>query len=348
MPKAVDRDLLDCLRRPNPNVEYRVEISAPDVSKVLRRPDEFTSLIVPGSMTPANSMVTSLRGFSLAATPTPLASFAGTQSSFDLNREDIQRRFKGMRWTVDNMFSEATLRSFTARVVRATGLYTPPVTDFELQIFKWTRTPGTRGGFSWTQWVPTPLLSGAVVIKGAAINWVAGAATLTFDLSNYGIVLRNGPPDAVNPEQTSEQRAYHFAVRPVNPPALNSSFAWKIDAATSRTIAGVGTFERVFWNRESDQEQWIETAYTDVPSCTIEIDTYPPSGSVIHVIDLGRVPTSGTISRFVFERIQPSGTSATAEISYAGSGGPWTPIKNGDVVSPAQQVYHVRTTLTSA
>jgi hypothetical protein len=36
------------------------------------------------------------------------------------------------------------------------------------------------------------------------------------------------------------------------------------------------------------------------------------------------------------------------ELSTAGTGGPWTAVKNGDVVTPAQLAYHLRLTMTAS
>jgi hypothetical protein len=41
MPDVIDKDLRDCLERPNPYTSYRIEIAEPDVGQVLRRQDQF-------------------------------------------------------------------------------------------------------------------------------------------------------------------------------------------------------------------------------------------------------------------------------------------------------------------
>lgn len=347
MPKSIDRDLLDCLRRPNPNVEYRVEISAPDVGRILRRPDQFggPELV---SMTPANSLVAGTRGLTLSASSSNLANFAGVGSSYDLNREDPQRRLKGMRWTVDPAFDRGVLRSFTARIKRSGSWWTSGVgLDFTLDVHRVTRIPGKRsGGGDWVEYVFPKLLS--VTLTAASIVWDGNDATLTFPLQNYGVVIDNGPPDSVSPDQTSELPAYYFVVRPEKPPATTGLFSWYVDTATTRAIAGVGTFERVFWNRDSENEQWAQQVFADVPSCTIAINNYVPTGQAVYAIDLGRVPAAGTTGRVVFERHHPRNTVATLEISYAGPAGPWTPILNEDIITTAQQVYWLRVTLQSA
>src|SRR3954464_8669343 len=146
MPRTVSPELLDCLRRANPYTEYRAEISEPDAVRIIRRPDEYlgTPPLV-GAMVPANSLSADAQG-SLILTPSTslLASFTGEQSSYDLNGEDPTRRIKGAAWTMDAAFSAAKLRNVTARVQRVAlaGLFFP--LDFELQIFRVTKTPGNK------------------------------------------------------------------------------------------------------------------------------------------------------------------------------------------------------------
>ena len=353
MPKQIDRDLLDCLRRPNPYVEYRVEISAPDVRLVLRRPDQFIgadSLMVSGP-TPANSLATGIgQSLQLAPTSVALASFLGESSSYDLNKEDPQRRLKGVSWKVDPTFNRGVLRSVVVRLKRipVAGVYYYPL-DFELQIFRVTRIPGTIGATAVSRYVHHQLLNPGVVVKNANIVWSGSPqkATITFDLQNYGIIVDNGPPDAVSPDQTTELPNYYFVVRPTNPPKTNSLFQWMVDTTTSRTIAGVGTFERSFWNRDSDQEEWKEQVFADCPYFVLNVESYPASGQAVYALDLGRAPAAGTTGQEVFERTVPRGTTALYEIATAGSSGPFTPLTDGDLVTPAQQTYWVRVTLAS-
>jgi hypothetical protein len=339
MPKTMDRDLIDCLRRANPYVEHYVEISAPDVGVVLRRPDQFVTLMVPGSMTPADSLVTGERGLELAVTSATLASFTGTQSSYDLNSENAQRRLKGMRWEVDSSFNRAVLRSFTAKITRQFVVpFAPPPLDFELQIFKWTRVPGGMRGpggelTPFTKWIPAPLLNPSAIVPAASIPWVSNAASINFPLRNYGLAVDGEPPRNVSPDQVGEPNNYYFSVRPINPPQATGLFSWKTDTGSSHDVAGVGAFERVFWNRESEDQEWAETAYGDIPTCTIEIDTYPSPGQAVFAVDLARDPVPGAIGRVVLEGLFPRGTTTTLEISDSGPSGPWVPVKNGDLVT---------------
>ena len=45
-------------------------------------------------------------------------------------------------------------------------------------------------------------------------------------------------------------------------------FKWLVDTATTRTITNVGTFNRIFWGRNSDQGEWVgDPPFNDVPNC---------------------------------------------------------------------------------
>jgi hypothetical protein len=79
-----------------------------------------------------------------------------------------------------------------------------------------------------------------------------------------------------------------------------------------------------------------------VPNIGINIETYPVTGQGVFLIDQGKVPGATSTGRVDFQRSVPNGTAAAAEISTAGSGGPWTPVKHGDIVAVAQQQYHLR------
>lgn len=354
--RDIHPDLLDCLRRANPYVEIVTELSAPDISDVLRRVDQFTGA-KRVSVTPANSMATSPRGpLTIGSGTVALANFPGEQGSFDLNRENPIRRLKGARFKMDSAFIRAVLRTVTVRVSR--DALASSQHDWELQIYRVTRTPGVRQGgdpgtssyraTAWTEYTHRPLLNPAVVIKGSSVVWDGALkATLAFDLSNHGFVLENTADEAVAADQVAELPSYYFVVKPVNPPKRDSAFEWLTDTATPRVIAGVGTFERVFWARDGEDQQWSEDPKGDVPNIKLDIDQYQASTQVVYALDLTRAPASGTTGRITFERLLPPGTAATLELSTAGAGGPWAAVKHGDVVVLAQQTYHVRLTLNA-
>lgn len=359
MPRPIDKDLRDCLERANPYTEYRIEISQPDVSQVLRRTDQFTQAPSLVSMTPANSLAASARGaLILAPAVGALASFPGVLSSYDLNGESPQRRVKGVAWTMDKAFSRVTLKSIQAKVQRVAlgGLYFEA--DFECQVFRITKTPGVKQAnvgtpqyqsIAWTEYTFTPLLTPAPTLKASAQAWDGSQiATLNFDLTNWNLTLDNSPAKAVGPDQVGELPEYLIVVRLAGkPPAGTGHFRWLVDNASARTIANIGTFERVWWNRSSDQDQWVRTSFADVPNITVNVENYPATGQGVYFIDQGKAPGATSTGRVDFQRSLPPGTSATLEISTAGAGGPWTSVKHGDVVATRQQTYHLRVTLNA-
>lgn len=359
MPRAIDKDLRDCFERANPYTEFRIEISEPDVGQVLRRTDQFTQAPSLVSMAPAASLAAAARGALILAPATAaLQSFAGVLSSYDLNGESPARRVKGVAWTMDKAFSRCTLKSITAKVERVAlaGLFFDA--DFECQIFRITKTPGVKiknpgtpqyQSVAWTEYTFTPLLSPAPTLKASAQAWDgANRTTLSFDLTNWNLTLENSPAKAVSPDQVGELPEYLIVVRLAGkPPAGTGHYKWLVDNASARVIANVGTFERVTWARSNDSEQWGRTAFADVPNFAINIETYPATGQAVYLIDQGKVPGALSTGRVDFQRALPPGTTTSLEISTAGSGGPWTAVKHGDVVVTKQQTYHLRVTLNA-
>lgn len=358
MPRAIDKDLLDCLERANPYTEYRIEISQPDTGQVLRRQDQYLNAPSLVSMAPALSLTASPRG-ALILTPatTALVSFPGVLSSYDLNGESVQRRVKGVAWTMDRSFSRVTLKSITAKIERVPlGPFFFDA-DIECQIFRITKTPGVKQAnvgtaqyqsVAWTEYTFTPLLSPAPTLKASSQIWDgANRTTLSFDLTNWNLTLENTPAPAITPDQVGELPEFLIVVRLAKAPAGTGHFKWLVDNASARTIAGTGTFERVWWARDSDDQQWVRNAFADVPNVALNVDFYPVTGQGVFLIDQGAVPGAASTGRVDFQRSLPSGTSVTAEISTAGSGGPWTPVKHGDVIVTKQQQYHMRVTLNA-
>lgn len=347
MPKVMHPDLADCLRRANPYVEKRVEISVPDVSKVLRRPDQWNP--------PAGFANGPRGGLELAATVATLAQFNGTQSHFDINVENEGRRVKGLAWTVATEFKSARIRSFSAKI-RRVGIVLPEI-DFELQIHRVTQTPGFKKSYNagsqsytsegFTQYTFPGLLGPPIVKKAADITWVANEATLVFPLEQYGLILNNAPNPAPSADQTGELPYYIFSIRPLKlQPTLTGVFRWLTDTVASQDVAGIGTFKRVFWAADTDEAQWTPQDFSDTPNFKIDVEAYAASASVVYGLDTGAVPSAAAIGRIVLERKLPPGTDVTIEVSTTGSGGPFTVVKHGDLVaSPGQQVYHIRLTL---
>lgn len=350
MARVLSRRMLACLRRANPIVETRVEVSAPDLSDIQRRIDQFSN------SNPSNAFaIAASGGITIPATSSNLANFPGTSTFYNLAIEDPSRRLKGMGWQLDATFVRAKLRTFTARIQRDTGnlfilTYRP---DFQLQIYRVTRTPGviTQNNQSkpYTDYAFSPLLSTPPVIKFSNVSWtgtgIGANATLAFDLSNYGLSVENVPGQSYSADSAGELPKYFFVLTIVGNIKANNAFRWLIDSTSTRTLAGIGTFNRTFWARDSDQAQWQENASADVPSATVAIDSNSASAQGVYAIDLGAVPDPSSTVRAVFERSVPAGTTATAEIATAGATGPWTAIKNGDTIATEQQHYWMRVTL---
>jgi hypothetical protein len=360
MPRTLHPELRDMIERPNPYSEYRIEIVEPDVSQVLRRQDQFLAAPSLVSMSPALSLSASARG-ALILTPstTALATFAGILGSFDLNTEDQNRRVKGLSWTIDSAFSRATLKSILAKVqaIPIAGSFFFDQT-FECQIYQIVKTPGIKTSnvgssnyqsTAFTRYDFAQLLTPAPVVTVTAAQWgVSAIQQLNFDFSNFGLILENIPTRAASPDQTGTLPKYLIVVR-ITGKTLGGTghFRWLTDTVASHSVGAVGTFDRVFWAKDSDDAQWVEAVSGDVPNCIVNIETYPSTGQGIYLIDQGAVPRATSVGRIELERSLPAGTAVTAELSTAGSGGPWTPVLHGDVVSIRQQQYHLRTTLTS-
>ncbi len=369
MPRAISLELLDCLRRANPYTEIRAEMTAPDVGMVLRRPDLYGpggSRLVAGSVTPANSVATNAQGaLTIAPTAAVLAERTGTQSYFDLNGEDPEKRKKGLSFQLDPSFARATVRAFTAKVQRRASLSVAGYfrhTRFELQVYRVTRTPGvlTKAGTGtvptytstpFTQYAFAPLLSTAAVIQDKDIAWdnnqLASNAAITFDLSQYGLVLENTPGQSLAGDQTGEIPKYYFVITvPDLSLGTTESFRWLSDNAASPNVPGVGTFKRSFWARNATSDPWAEDVYNDTPAFTLSIDSYAPQAQAVYALDLGRTPTALATGRVVFERSIPKGTSATMELSTDG-GATYTTARDGDVVLVAQENYLTRVSISA-
>ena len=82
-----------------------------------------------------------------------------------------------------------------------------------------------------------------------------------------------------------------------------------------------------------------------MPSVKVEIDTYPATSQEVYAITLPRAPVAASVGRIVFIREDPlpvGDGGSTLELSTAGSGGPFTAVAHGDVVSTKQATYHLR------
>jgi hypothetical protein len=365
MPRPIATELARCLDRANPYVEYAVEISAPDVGRVLQRADD-QFLLSPDpqvSLSPAASLVAApAGGIQLAPTVATLVDFTGASATgqIDINKEDPGRRVKGLMFQLDPSFDQAVLRRFSARLSQDAVVAAFPKFTLELQIYRAAalagylvdglghRTPFTRWDFA-------PLIPSGAVIKSDAITWAGGGprtGTAVFDLTGLGLVL-DASQEALPSNQFNGRATYYFSLRLID--GRDSNLHWLIDTGTARSVAGVGDFDQVFWARNDPSAQWSATTFGQAPSSKIEIETFAPSGgfaTVVYKIDQRdatgtlRAPTAGTVGRIRFDRSTPRGSTLLLEISSTGSGGAYTAVADGDVVTPSQQTYHLRATLT--
>lgn len=349
MPRTLDPALLACLERENPSAELYVEITAPNVSRVLRRPNDQL-LLSPDpqvSLTPAASIVSAPSGgVALASTSSTLVSFlAGGSGAANVDQEDPATRIKGVSWAVDPAFDRAVIRSFTARLRRSSSSLT---SSFELQVYRasgqWgvlKKEDGTLRAFFF--WNFVPMLAVPAVVRSSNITWTANVADVVFDLTTAGLVV-DGSKEGLPSNSFSGRPTFYFSVRRITPAGLGV-FTWQADAVTSRTVAGVGIFDQTWWSRTRAGDAWAQTNFGQVPQCSIQVESYNPAGGfaqAVYKIDLGATPAAGTVGRIRFERSTPLGTVALLELSTAGSGGPWVTVADGDPVAVVQQLYHLR------
>lgn len=355
--RTLDPILRSALERANPAACDIVEISAPDAQLILRRAnDQFFSTPPRVSETPGASSVADANGaIILTPTNTQIASFytENTTRLFGAT-VDPSKIIQGVGWTIDPAYGRVVLKKFTARVKR-NG--TTPI-DLQLHIYRpkiqrvYLRNPATgaveeRYGVTFVDILPDP-----VIVRYASLAWVANHTDVVFDLSNIRPEIAAGPMLASDPVgEYAPNPHYIFEIDPVNPPK-GGILEWKIDQTTSTTVAGVGKFQDITWTRLSDKlfqfHHWnwgIGLSPNEVPCFKLEIETYAATSAIVYAITLPSVPLPASTGRIVFERGVPAGTSATLEISTAGTGGPWTAVKHGDVVATKQLTYHLRLTL---
>jgi hypothetical protein len=131
----------------------------------------------------------------------------------------------------------------------------------------------------------------------------------------------------------------------------DTQYFWGRDRTAARTIAGVGTFSDREWSVGAGilAGGWKEnlTLPAAVPIATIEVEHFSPTSTAIYAIDVGGTPNAESEGRIVFERGVPTGASAALSLSTAGSGGPWTSVTDGDVVTIKQQTYHLKLVLSA-
>jgi hypothetical protein len=330
MPRAMDQRLVMAHERANPATCYMVDVAVPDVGQVLRRAaDQFLATPPQVSESPAGSLVADPAGaLTLSATTAALATF----THLDANTTHVDAagltdsHMRGLGWTVDPALGKTVLRSVSVKLHSDRG----GLQRVALMIY---RRDVTANGIAFT-----PLLDTPAVWAPAPGDFVGGVGTAVFDVVDRKLVLGGAATDPATPLE------YYFVLSiPEN--GSDDLYWWTRDTTTSRTVTSVGTFKDRQWNRSTGGD-WVETAVTNaVPAATISVSQYVATGVGTYALDLGAVPNAESEGRIVFDRAVPAGTSATLELSTAGSGGPWTAVTDGDLVTTKQQTYHARVTL---
>jgi hypothetical protein len=360
MPRTIDPQLRVMYERANPYTRDIVEVSAPDVGLVLRRwTDQFSVNPPRVSESPGGSSQQSPSGaLSLTRSAQVLANMYTDNASepYKFGLPDTAHIIKGVGWQLADALEPVRLRKFTAKIKSLGTLHN---TDFELQIFRMRGIPGrvvrnAGGGITdqIIQYVPTPLLPNPAHVPNPYLIAAPGVTDLVFDLSTYQFDAERRSVPMASLVQPGEVPELIFAIWVTDPVAANA-YEWRIDNTSTRSIVGVGTFQEVSWNRANADDPsslWAPTRPAQVPAFKLEVESYAATSAEVYAITLPRAPSANanTIGRINFQPSKPRGTSATVELSTAGSGGPFTAVKHGDVVSTKQVTYHLRVTLNAS
>lgn len=368
MSRVITQELLNALRRPNPNVYFRLEVSTPDSSQVLRRAvDQWLTMSNPlVSESPASSLTTDYTGaLTLMSTNTTLANFPGTQSSTDnagqMGPPQNTTRLKAMGWQVDPSFDRSVIRSFSAvckrTVASGAGFL---MSQLQLQIYRVQVVPGALQvgpsnpvPFATYNFVPllNPAPSFSVLDQiNAGFPQTVANVTATWDLSSYQIIVDGAACPPVIPGQAGTYPIYYFVVSAIDFGVNTDHHEWYIDTGTSQTVAGVGTFKRRWWVRGSNQldSKWVELIQGDTYNFNLKVESYSATSTAVYEIDMPTLaPTTSTV-RTVIDSSVPPNSSLTVSYSKTASTGPWTACQNGDVISgPPQLKYWMQVVLNS-
>jgi hypothetical protein len=332
MPRAMDSRLVMAHERANPATCYMVDVAVPDVAQVLRRAaDQFLASPPQVSESPAGSLVADPAGaLTMSSTSSTLASFTHLDDATTTHIDAAgltDTHVRGLCWTVDPAMGRTMLRSVTVNLKRDRGI----TQRVALMIY---RRDVTANGIAFT-----PLMDTAVVWNNPGL-WPGNVAVATFDFIDRRVELGGASTDSATALE-------YYLVLSIPDGGSNDLYFWTRDRTASRTIASVGTFKDRQWTRSSGGD-WIEVAVTAaVPCATIAVSQFVATGVGVYALDLGATPNADSEGRIVFDRAAPAGTSVTLELSTAGSGGPWTVVTDGDLVTTKQQTYHARVSLTS-
>jgi hypothetical protein len=346
MPRAMDKRLVMAHERANPATCYMVDIATPDVGLVLRRAaDQFLQSPPLVSQTPASSLAADPAGaLTLASASTTLVSFANADD-FTTTHIDAagltDSHVRGLCWTVDPGFGRAVLRRVTVRLKVDTGFlaHASLTSRVGLQIYRRDNAGPDFAPFLFSTFAK--VLPNEVWWQPSQSSWNTlshlTVPDAVFDLIGQNVVLGTGD----GPNASTE---YYFVLSIDQ--GTDHQYFWGRDRTSARTISGVGTFSDREWTVGSGIRAgaWREnlTLPAAVPIATIEVEHFSSTSTAIYTIDLGGTPSAASTGRIVFDRGVPTGTNAALSLSTAGSGGPFTAITDGDVVTTKQQTYHLK------
>lgn len=359
MPRTVDPTLRMMYERVNPYVQEFVEIATPDTGQVLRRWTDQLSVNPPRlSETPASTTQPSPGGgIMLKATLANLATLnTDNAAGITLDIPDTSRFIRGVGWTLPSDWKPTRIRRFSAKIKNFSSFLANPI--FELQIYRMRGVPGrvvnsATGAViaQLVQYTPTPLLSQPARIRQAFIS--GGIIDLLWELSAFELDIEHRNVPAPSLSQVGEIPEYIFEVS-ITDPIYKNFLEWRIDNTSSRSPAGLGTFQDVLWNHSNPSDPtsvWQRTAFNQVPCFKIDIDTYPSTSQEVYALTLPKVPGAASTGRVVFIRENPAPVGdggALLELATAASTGPWTAVTHGDLVATKQQNYWLRLTLNAS
>jgi hypothetical protein len=341
----MDPRLVMAHERANPATCYMVDVAVPDVGQVLRRAaDQFLGAPLV-SQSPANSLAAAPAGaVTLASTTATLATFpnANDFTSTHIDAAGLtDNHVRGLCWTVDPAFGRAVLRTVTVRLKLDTSFmaHANRTSRVGLQIYRRDNAGPDAIPFLFSTFIQ--LLPNPVWYQPTEGTWDAfshvGVPDAVFDLEGQNIVLGSG-------DGPNAQTEYYFVLSIDQ--GTDHQYFWARDNTSARTLSGVGTFKDREWSIGNGIRAgaWQEnlTLPAAVPVATITIEHFSPTSTAIYTIDLGGVPSAASGGRVVFDRGVPTGASAALSLSTAGSGGPWTAVTDGDVVTTKQQAYHLK------
>jgi hypothetical protein len=171
------------------------------------------------------------------------------------------------------------------------------------------------------KWSFIPLLHQPAIWKHDETAYSAGKAFVTFDLTKDHFEFGRSNTPLANFDQAGEDQAYYFVITPLGQ-SSNDTYFWERDRTTSRAVAGVGSFQDVWWRRDNETDAYAWHLETDghngyeadaVPVCSIAIENYSATAQAIYALILPAAPQAASVGSVVFEAGLPTGTAATFE-----------------------------------